>query len=246
MFGLSSRASFSPFFHSETIKRVGFVTLYCIAGKREPAMIVCLRAAAIAGVMAVLASTSVMAQTTTGTIPPQPPPYGVAPSQPAPTANQYSSNEIIDAGHHFFGSVSHGLAMVVEKAVSKWGLPNGYILGEEASGAFIGGLRYGDGTLYTRNAGDVRVFWEGPSVGFDAGADGARTMMLVYSLPQTGAIFDRFGGINGSAYLVGGFGMTALTANNIVLVPIRSGIGLRLGANIGYLKFTEAPTWNPF
>ena len=221
------------------------MTLYCIAGKREPAMIVCLRAAAIAGVMAILASTSVMAQTT-GTIPPQPPPYGVAPSQPPPTASQYSSNEIIDAGHHFFGSVSHGLAMVVEKAVSKWGLPNGYILGEEASGAFIGGLRYGDGTLYTRNAGDVRVFWEGPSVGFDAGADGARTMMLVYSLPQTGAIFDRFGGINGSAYLVGGFGMTALTANNIVLVPIRSGIGLRLGANIGYLKFTEAPTWNPF
>jgi len=208
-------------------------------------MIVCLRAAAIASVMAVVASTSVMAQTT-GTIPPQPPPYGVAPSQPPPTASQYSSNEIIDAGHHFFGSVSHGLAMVVEKAVSKWGLPNGYILGEEASGAFIGGLRYGDGTLYTRNAGDVRVFWEGPSVGFDAGADGARTMMLVYSLPQTGAIFDRFGGINGSAYLVGGFGMTALTANNIVLVPIRSGIGLRLGANIGYLKFTEAPTWNPF
>ena len=208
-------------------------------------MIVCLRAAAIAGVMAVVASTSVMAQTT-GTIPPQPPPYGVAPSRPPPTASQYSSNELIDAGHHFFGSVSHGLAMVVEKAVSKWGLPNGYILGEEASGAFIGGLRYGDGTLYTRNAGDVRVFWEGPSVGFDAGADGARTMMLVYSLPQTGAIFDRFGGINGSAYLVGGFGMTALTANNIVLVPIRSGIGLRLGANIGYLKFTEAPTWNPF
>jgi hypothetical protein len=208
-------------------------------------MIVSLRAAAVASVMAVVASTSVMAQTT-GTIPPQPPPYGVVPSQSAPTANQYSSNEIIDAGHHFFGSVSHGIAMVVEKAVSKWGLPNGYILGEEASGAFIGGLRYGDGTLYTRNAGDVRVFWEGPSVGFDAGADGARTMMLVYTLPQTGAIFSRFGGINGSAYLVGGFGMTALTANNIVLVPIRSGIGLRLGANIGYLKFTEAPTWNPF
>jgi hypothetical protein len=208
-------------------------------------MIVCLRAAAIASVMAFVASTSGMAQTT-GTIPPQPPPYGVAPSQPPPIANQYSSNEIIDAGHHFFGSVSHGLAMVVEKAVSQWGLPNGYILGEEASGAFIGGLRYGDGTLYTRNAGDVRVFWEGPSVGFDAGADGARTMMLVYSLPQTGAIFDRFGGINGSAYLVGGFGMTALTANNIVLVPIRSGIGLRLGANVGYLKFTNNPTWNPF
>ena len=204
-----------------------------------------LRVAGIASVMVVVASTSVMAQTT-GTIPPQAPPYGVAPSQPPPTANHYSSNEIIDAGHHFFGSVSHSLAMTIEKAVSKWGLPNGYILGEEASGAFIGGLRYGDGTLYTRNAGDARVFWEGPSIGFDAGADGARTMMLVYNLPQTGAIFGRYHGINGSVYLIGGFGMTALTGSNIVVVPIRSGIGLRLGANLGYLKFTDSPTWNPF
>jgi hypothetical protein len=208
-------------------------------------MIVSLRVAAIAGLMAV-ASTPVMAQTT-GTLPPQPPPYGVAPppSQP-PTTNQFSSNEIIDAGHRFFGGVSRGLAEIVEKAVSQWGLPNGYVLGQEASGAFIGGLRYGDGTLYTRNAGDVRVFWQGPSVGFDAGADGARTMMLVYNLPQVGAIFDRFGGIAGSAYFIGGFGMTALTDNNIVVVPIRSGIGLRLGANLGYLKFTDSPTWNPF
>jgi hypothetical protein len=141
--------------------------------------------------------------------------------------------------------VSRGLAMVVENAVSQWGLPNGYIPGEDAGGAFIGGLRYGDGTLYTRNAGNVRVFWEGPSLGFDFGADGARTMMLVYRLPQTGAIFDRFGGINGSAYLVGGFGMTALIGNNIVVVPIRSRIGLRLGANLGWLKFTDGPTWNP-
>jgi hypothetical protein len=207
-------------------------------------MIFSLRVAAIASVMAVVASTSVMAQTT-GSIPPTPPPSQVTPPL-SPPANQYSSNEIIDAGHYFFGSVSRGLAELVQKAVSKWGLPNGYILGEEASGAFIGGLRYGDGTLYTRNGGDVRVFWEGPSIGFDAGADGARTMMLVYSLPQTRAIFDRFGGINGSAYLIGGFGMTALTANNIVVVPIRSGLGLRLGANLGYLKFTDSPTWNPF
>ena len=208
-------------------------------------MIVSLRLAAIAGLMAV-ASTPVMAQTT-GTLASQPPPYGVAPppSQP-PTTNQFSSNEVIDAGHRFFGGVSRGLAEIVEKAVSQWGLPNGYVLGQEASGAFIGGLRYGDGTLYTRNAGDVRVFWQGPSVGFDAGADGARTMMLVYNLPQVGAIFDRFGGIAGSAYFIGGFGMTALSANNIVVVPIRSGIGLRLGANLGYLKFTDTPTWNPF
>ncbi|MGB5184352.1 MAG: DUF1134 domain-containing protein [Xanthobacteraceae bacterium] len=187
-----------------------------------------------------------MAQTT-GTLPAQPPPYGVAPPPPQPpTTNQFSSNEVIDAGHRFFGGVSRGLAEIVEKAVSQWGLPNGYVLGQEASGAFIGGLRYGDGTLYTRNAGDVRVFWQGPSVGFDAGADGARTMMLVYNLPQVGAIFDRFGGIAGSAYFIGGFGMTALAANNIVVVPIRSGIGLRLGANLGYLKFTDTPTWNPF
>jgi hypothetical protein len=196
----------------------------------------------MAGVVAAL-STSVMAQTT-GTIPPQPPPSEVTVFPPPP--DRYSSNEIINAGHRFFGGVSRDLAEIVEKAVSQWGLPNGYILGEEASGAFIGGLRYGDGTLYTRNAGDVRVFWQGPSIGFDAGADGARTMMLVYSLPQTGAIFDRFGGINGSAYVVGGIGMTVLTANNIAVVPIRSGIGLRLGANLGYLKFTDRPTWNPF
>jgi len=207
-------------------------------------MILSLRVAAIASLMAV-ASTLATAQTT-GTLPPQPPPYGVAASPSPATTGQFSLNELIDAGHRFFGTVSHGLAMVVEKAVSQWGLPNGYVLGQEARGAFIGGLRYGDGTLYTRNAGDMRVFWQGPSVGFDAGADGARTMMLVYNLPQVGAIFDRFGGINGSAYFIGGFGMTALTANNIVVVPIRSGIGLRLGANLGYLKFTDSPTWNPF
>jgi hypothetical protein len=169
-----------------------------------------------------------------------------APQPPPPQSNQFSPNELIDAGHHFFGDVSRGLATIVEKAVSQWGQPNGYVLGEEAGGAFVGGLRYGDGTLYTKNAGDLRVFWEGPSVGFDAGADGARTMMLVYNLPRTQAIFDRFGGINGSAYFIGGFGMTALTANNIVLVPIRSGVGFRLGANLGYLKFTDHPTWNPF
>ena len=204
-------------------------------------MIVSLRDAAIASVVAAVASTSVTAQTT-GAIPSQQPPSVVTSPSPPPTTNQFSSNELINAGNHFFGSVSHGLATIVEKAVSQWGLPNGYVLGQEASGAFIGGLRYGDGMLYTRNAGDLRVFWQGPSVGFDAGADGARTMMLVYNLPQVGAIFDRFGGINGSAYFIGGFGMTALTANNIVVVPIRSGIGLRLGANLGYLKFTDSPT----
>jgi hypothetical protein len=177
---------------------------------------------------------------------PQQPPPDSYPQQPPPSGTQFSPVELIDAGHRFFGGVSRGLASIVEKAVNQWGQPNGYVLGEEAGGAFVGGLRYGDGTLYTKNAGDVRVFWQGPTLGFDAGADGARTMMLVYNLPRTEAIFDRFGGIDGSAYFVGGFGMTALTANNIVLVPIRSGVGLRLGANLGYLKFTSHPTWNPF
>ncbi len=181
---------------------------------------------------------------------PLPPPSSVGPAPPPPpqppASNQFSPNEIIDAGHHFFGGVSRGLASIVEKAGSQWGQPNGYILGEEASGAFVGGLRYGDGTLYTKNAGDVRVYWQGPSLGFDAGADGARTMMLVYNLPRTDAIFERFGGVAGSAYFIGGLGMTALTANDIVVVPIRTGVGLRLGANLGYVKFTSHPTWNPF
>ena len=175
-----------------------------------------------------------------------PPPPSNAPPPPPPQAeSRFSSNEILASGHRFFGGVSRGLAQIVEKAVSQWGLPNGYILGEEASGAFFAGLRYGEGILYTKNAGDLKVFWQGPSLGFDAGGEGARTMMLVYNLPSTQAIYERFGGIDGSAYFIGGFGMTALTANNIVLVPIRSGVGLRLGANIGYLKFTPTSTWNP-
>jgi hypothetical protein len=174
-----------------------------------------------------------------------PPPSGAPPSAPQPTANRFSSNELVSSGHRFFGTVSRGLAQIIEKAVSQWGLPNGYILGEEGGGALIAGLRYGEGTLYTKNAGDLKVFWQGPSIGFDAGGEGSRTMILVYNLPSTQAIYERFGGIDGSAYLIGGFGMTALTANNIVLVPIRSGVGLRLGANIGYLKFTPQATWNP-
>jgi hypothetical protein len=169
------------------------------------------------------------------------------PSGPPPSASKsFSPQEVIDAGHGFFGSVSRGLASVVEKATSQWGQPNGYILGEEASGAFVGGLRYGEGTLYTKNAGDLRVFWQGPTVGFDWGGEGARTMMLVYNLPATEAVYQRFAGIDGSAYFIGGFGMTALTANGVVVVPIRSGVGVRLGANIGYLKFTPQATWNPF
>jgi hypothetical protein len=177
---------------------------------------------------------------------PPPPDSPAPPGSPAPQSGQYSSNEVIDAGHRFFGTISRGLAQIVEKAGSQWGLPNGYVLGQEAGGAVVAGLRYGEGILYTKNAGDLRVYWQGPSLGFDFGGEGARTMMLVYSLPATEAIYQRFAGIDGSAYFVGGLGMTALTFNNIVVVPIRSGVGFRLGANVGYLKFTPAATWNPF
>ncbi|HEY0219723.1 MAG TPA: DUF1134 domain-containing protein [Afipia sp.] len=169
-----------------------------------------------------------------------------ASAQRAGDPNTFGSDELVGAGHRFFGNVSRGLASVIERAVSKWGLPNGYVLGEEGAGAIVAGLRYGEGTLYTKNAGDLRVYWQGPSLGFDWGGDGARTMMLIYNLPATDAIYQRFAGIDGSAYIIGGFGMTALTSNGIVLVPIRAGVGLRLGANIGYLKFTPRATWNPF
>ena len=122
----------------------------------------------------------------------------------------FSVDEIVDNGHRFFGSLSRGLAEAVQEAARSWGQPNAYILGQEASAALVGGLRYGEGKMYTRNAGDQPVYWQGPSVGFDAGADGDRTMMLVYNLPATEAIFRRFGGIDGSAYFVAGFGFTAL------------------------------------
>jgi hypothetical protein len=162
------------------------------------------------------------------------------------SAETFDSREILDSGHRFFGSMSRGLALTVQEAGRRWGEPNGYILGQEASGAIIGGVRFGEGTLYTRNAGQRRVFWQGPSVGFDVGGDGARTMMLIYNLPSVRGLYRRFVGVDGSAYVVGGVGMSAATADNIVVVPIRTGVGARFGINVGYLKFTDEPTWNPF
>src|ERR1700736_3205706 len=151
----------------------------------------------------------------------EPAPIQPSPAPEAPPPNTFLPGELVAAGHRFFGGVSRGLATIIEKAVSQWGLPNGYVLGQEAGGAFVVGLRYGEGVLYTKNAGDLKVFWQGPTLGWDVGGEGARTMMLVYNLPRTDAIFERFGGINGSAYFIGGFGMTALVANNITVVPIR-------------------------
>lgn len=158
----------------------------------------------------------------------------------------FSPGEIRDAGHGFFGSVSKGLANVIEYTFQKQGRPNGYILGEDLGGAFIAGLRYGEGTLYTRDAGRHKVFWQGPSIGYDAGAEGSKVMVLVYNLRDPYDIYHRYGGVAGSAYMVGGVGMTFQAWGNVVLAPIRAGVGLRFGANIGYLKYTPRPTWNPF
>ncbi|MEM9277635.1 MAG: EipA family protein [Pseudomonadota bacterium] len=164
----------------------------------------------------------------------------------AQASNHYSAQEVVDAGHRFFGATSGNLAAAFEKTFAEYGLPNGYILGEEAGGAFIGGLRYGEGFLYTKNAGDHKVFWQGPSIGWDYGADGNRTMMLVYNLPAVDTIYHRYLGVTGSAFLVGGVGVTALTRQGVHLVPIRTGVGARLGVNVGYLKLRRTPRLNPF
>lgn len=169
-----------------------------------------------------------------------------AQAQTASNSSQYTAQEIIDAGHGFFGSASGGLAKLVEKAFQSYGLPNGYILGQEASGAFIGGLTFGEGELFTKNAGQHEVFWQGPSLGWDYGGNGTRTMMLVYNLPSVEGVYGRFGGVSGSAYAIAGLGMTVLKRDGVLVVPIRTGLGARLGVNVGYLKMTSTPTWNPF
>ena len=158
----------------------------------------------------------------------------------------FSMQEITHAGHGFFGSISQGLASVTEHAFKRQGRPNGYILGEDVGGAFVAGLRYGQGTLYTKDAGNHKVYWQGPSIGYDAGAEGSKVMVLVYNLRDPADIYHRYGGIDGSAYIIGGVGLTFQSHGDVVLAPIRSGIGLRLGANIGYLKYSRRPDWNPF
>lgn len=164
----------------------------------------------------------------------------------AQSSDQYTIQEIVDAGHGFFGETTGGLAKVVERAFQQYGLPNGYILGQEGSGAFVAGLTYGEGTLYTKNAGQHPVFWQGPSLGLDYGGQGTRAMMLVYNLPSVNSLYRRYGGVSGSAFIVAGVGMTVLKNSDVTIAPIRTGIGARLGINVGYLKLTRQPTWNPF
>tara|TARA_R100000365_G_scaffold3276_2_gene10517 strand:- start:4543 stop:5223 length:681 start_codon:yes stop_codon:yes gene_type:complete len=174
--------------------------------------------------------------------------FGAAPAngQQGSLSDTYSSDEILSAGHQFFGSVAQGLASVIEQAFEQYGQPNAYILGQEGGGALFIGAKYGDGTMYTRNAGTHQVFWQGPSLGLNIGADGSRVMMLVYNLPSVESIYDRYPGVEGSIFAVGGIGMTALKLNDVYVVPISSGVGLRAGVAVGYLNFTREPTWNPF
>lgn len=173
--------------------------------------------------------------------------YGgrAAPPPAAAQRDYYEQGEIIQAGHKFFGSISQGLAKAVEYVFSRQGRPNGYILGEDAGGAFVVGLRYGEGRLHTKDVGTHRVYWQGPSLGYDAGAEGSKTMVLVYNLHDVADIYQRFGGVQGSLYVIGGVSVQFQKRDNVTLAVIRSGVGLRVGANVGYLKYTRTPTWNP-
>lgn len=173
-------------------------------------------------------------------------PIAVAGPVQAQANAQYSAGQLVDAGNDFFGQVSGNIAAAVEEAVSRFGLPNGYILGQTFGGAFIVGVRYGEGTLYTQNVGSYPVYWQGPSVGFDAGADASRVMMLVYGMDSVEDIFRRFIGGGANAFVVGGVGMTVLTNGGVTVVPITAGVGARVGAYLGYLHFTDEPTWLPF
>ncbi len=153
----------------------------------------------------------------------------------APAGAQQEREPVFGTGDRrcrsrFLRSTSGGLAKVIESTFAKYGLPNGYILGQEGSGAFIAGLTYGEGALYTKNAGQHPVFWQGPSLGIDYGGQGTRAMMLVYDLPSVNSLYARFGGVSGSAFVVAGVGMTVLRSNSVILVPIRTGLGARLAS----------------
>lgn len=178
-----------------------------------------------------------------------PPPGDAGPStygDGRPNRGYYEQGEILDKGRGFFGSISQGLASAIEHTYRKAGRPNGYVLGEDGGGAFFAGLRYGEGVLYTKDAGDHKVFWQGPSFGYDVGGEGSKVMVLVYNLSDPSEVYHRFGGVEGSAYVVGGVSVQFQTNADVTLAVIRSGVGLRLGANIGYTKYTRRPTWNPF
>lgn len=158
----------------------------------------------------------------------------------------YNIDEIREISRGFFGTISTELGSVLEYAFSSAGRPDGYVLGTEGGGAFLAGLRYGSGKLYMRAGGSSDVYWHGPSIGTDIGASGSRTMFLIYRVHQPEDLYRQFTGIDGSAYFIGGVGITFLKGGRVTMAPIRTGLGFRIGANIGYIRFTPRPTWNPF
>ncbi|MET0361783.1 MAG: DUF1134 domain-containing protein [Sphingobium sp.] len=173
--------------------------------------------------------------------------YPAAANLPAtPTTGGYQRDDVIAGAEGVFGKGAEGLASMIEKILKDQGEPIGYIAGREASGAIIVGLRYGSGTLTHKIEGERKVYWTGPSVGFDVGGNASKVFVLVYNLFDTQALFSRFPGGEGAAYLVGGFTATYLRKNDIVLIPIRLGVGWRLGVNAGYMKFSEKGNILPF
>jgi len=173
-----------------------------------------------------------------------PPPAGAAPTQA--NGQSWHEDDLIGAAEGVFGKGAKGLAMMIRDILKKQGEPIGYITGREAGGAFVVGVRYGSGTMHHKIEGDVPVYWTGPSVGLDAGANAGNTFVLVYNLYDTGEMFHRFGAGEGQAYLIGGFNVSYLRRNDVVLIPVRMGAGLRLGINAGYMKFSRKQTWVPF
>lgn len=169
-----------------------------------------------------------------------------SPAQPAAAAQVYQEDDLIGAAEGVFGKGAKGLAGMIEKILKDQGEPNAYVAGREASGAFVVGLRYGSGTLFHKVEGQREVYWTGPSVGFDIGGNASNTFVLVYNLYDTQDIFKRYPAGEGAAYLVGGFTASYLRRGDVVLIPIRLGVGYRLGANVGYMKFTEKSNWLPF
>jgi len=162
------------------------------------------------------------------------------------TTDTYKQDEIISATKGFFGGTSEGLANIIEKVFRDQGEPNAYITGEEAAGAIAVGLRYGNGWLHRKTSGNRRVFWQGPSIGFDLGGNASKVFTLVYNLGDTSQIFQRFPGAEGTIYVVGGFGVNYQQAGHIILAPIRTGVGFRAGANVGYLAYTREQSIIPF
>ena len=178
--------------------------------------------------------------------PPEPPPSN-GPNYPAQTrADTYSRDELVNKASDFFGVTAEAAGAVIAKAFKDNGQPTAYIAGEEGSAAITVGLRYGKGLLYMKNREPITVYWQGPSVGFDLGGNASRNFTLCYNLQRPEEIFQRFPGVDGSAYFIGGLGLNYQRADDVVLAPIRTGVGLRLGASIGYLAYTRKRRILPF